>query len=326
MFSIIIFKEKFHNFIGLKKTHWQFQVDFLIMESQLNHNICIKVEKCDGMEDPFSNLSIPAAASMVKEEKCDFGDNVIYQSVPWEQNKEQNIVNFVKQNHTLFEYDENTIINTEIKIEEPVIEGNSHKVSSRQKQKQKQKKTTSIQKKKTEKVSNAPKPKPKPTAKRKNKTPVRPEIEYVQCVYCSKRLNSQFALIAHFHRRHSEELQFQCRICTLRFHTAKQKHKHESNCKIRRYECYVCGFSFVECCAKYFSILRVLKSHLKKNHPYKTSTHCFFCERKFKTIFKAREHERNCSRQNNVECYLCKVTFKYTWSLRRHMQQHTRMI
>ncbi|XP_031626622.1 telomere zinc finger-associated protein-like [Contarinia nasturtii] len=193
-------------------------------------DICIKEENYDGFEESFNDLSTPSVDAMVKEEKYDYADYVVYQSVPWEQNEEQNVV----KEHTLFEYEKDSIINTEIKIEESVLADNSQLAEVNVCLSQSQNKTK--QTKRSRKTAG--------TKTKSKKNQVNPKAKYIQCEYCCEKFITQLSLITHTHRCHSKVLKFKCRVCTMRFIDVEQTKNHESDCKIRRYECYLCGYSF----------------------------------------------------------------------------------
>ncbi|XP_055306878.1 zinc finger protein 814-like, partial [Sitodiplosis mosellana] len=59
------------------------------------------------------------------------------------------------------------------------------------------------------------------------------------CTFCSKRFTTKQNLRSHM-KAHVEEFLFNCPGCLQGFDGRKDKTEHETNCKIRRYECHLC--------------------------------------------------------------------------------------
>lgn len=118
------------------------------------------------------------------------------------------------------------------------------------------------------------------------------------CNMCSKRFCKKQDLQSHM-KTHVDEFPFVCSNCFQGFHEKIEKMEHENQCKVRRYECYLCkkystpfktdlqqhirihsGQKSFECdnCDKKFASVSNLKRHILTHEPKKPSVAVFKCE------------------------------------------------
>lgn len=109
-----------------------------------------------------------------------------------------------------------------------------------------------------------------------------------QCESCAKSFIKNSDLIGH-RRQHLNEIRFHCSNCFHGFHSATAKVKHEAECKLFRFECYICK---IYCPGK--SHLKIhMKIHMK-GHNIQGRDNFFDCEIcgvKFTTLASARNHK-----------------------------------
>lgn len=80
-----------------------------------------------------------------------------------------------------------------------------------------------------------------------------------RCKYCPKRFARKENLNRHM-KNHADGLPHHCSNCLRKFAKVKEMRIHEKNCKIRRYECYLCKYT------KSYLYPATLKAHIQKNH------------------------------------------------------------
>ncbi|XP_055310900.1 zinc finger protein 84-like [Sitodiplosis mosellana] len=164
------------------------------------------------------------------------------------------------------------------------------------------------------------------------------------CSVCQKRFTKKQHLQSHM-KRHVDEFLFSCSICLQGFHRSEEKVEHESGCKVRRYECYLCteystlhkthfkhhlrvhtGERPFECdqCLKKFNQSSILKRHLKSHaNPRPLKFKCSSCFKNFAQQKEKENHKANCKRRG----YRCDLCNSYTTDVKanfmRHMRVHT---
>lgn len=312
--------------------------------AERQQNVCIKQEiffEQSGINNQTSPFVINTKVEDC-EVKTEFDEDnqdqeVIDQYLPW---KHESIKNEPRDlEPTLIHYDTSQILKTEIEIEEEsVIQTQIQNGQNTKSQLPTNKRINSSRATK-ERCKNGT----RTTINSKSK-PKKASVHTYTCTFCLKKYCTDFGLIEHERRHHSDRLPFECRVCRKRFNEIGEMNGHESDCKRRRFECYLCRFSSLhsrldrflvhfrqhtgekpfncKCCAKKFSSKRMLNHHMKY-HPTEITSKCLFCQRNFPNGAEKKVHESQCSLKRQLECYLCKSTFTFRSSLRRHMPQHT---
>lgn len=147
------------------------------------------------------------------------------------------------------------------------------------------------------------------------------------CGFCLKRFASKRYLRNHM-KVHVEEFLFHCPDCLQGFDVENEKIEHETNCKIRRYECHLCKKSFrlnkasmmihmrvhsgnkpFGCgeCFKHFTNRSSLNTHMKL-HAGLRLFRCSNCHVGFSHEEERNAHEENCNRPV-FECDVCGKSF-----------------
>ncbi|XP_055321205.1 gastrula zinc finger protein XlCGF52.1-like [Sitodiplosis mosellana] len=162
------------------------------------------------------------------------------------------------------------------------------------------------------------------------------------CTLCPKRFEEKRNLLGHM-KAHVQEFLFHCLGCLQGFDGKEEKTEHESNCKIRRFECHLCKESFgsqkahlvihmrvhsgdkpFECeeCFKQFTLNSSLNKHMKL-HAGPRPFRCSKCHERFSDQDERVSHEEKCNRRV-YECYVCRKSFGLMKSnLIRHMRTHS---
>ncbi|XP_055321202.1 zinc finger protein 793-like, partial [Sitodiplosis mosellana] len=141
------------------------------------------------------------------------------------------------------------------------------------------------------------------------------------CTLCPKRFEEKRNLLGHM-KAHVQEFLFHCLGCLQGFDGKEEKTEHESNCKIRRFECHLCKESFgsqkahlvihmrvhsgdkpFECeeCFKQFTLNSSLNKHMKL-HAGPRPFRCSKCHERFSDQDERVSHEEKCNRRV-YECY-----------------------
>lgn len=239
------------------------------MESSLeNQLVHIKSEIITDLEEPAEvKFDSDGLAMEIKQEES--FPEVIYENIPWKCESENDDNSSVR---TLFKYDENMVLKSEIEIDEPILNYGRPFLPDRENKTQKRvSNTTKCLNKKTKSTSGKLKFEPK----------------------CDK----------------SNDKEFKCTLCERSFEEKIQMQKHRRNCKGRWYECYICRYSSLhwdwnrfmvhfrkhtgdkpfqcKCCAKRFSSKRMLNFHMKY-HPNEILSKCSFCQRRFTSTSEAK--------------------------------------
>lgn len=159
------------------------------------------------------------------------------------------------------------------------------------------------------------------------------------CASCTKRFRNRWHLQRHL-IIHINKDSVQCTVCLKICATKEEKLIHESMCKRRRYECFLCQaystpyitklkrhmlvhseerlFKCDECLMNFklkFSLDRHMKTHNRPSKPQ-----CSVCARNFWKQSEKEAHEMNCVRRR-YECYLCS---SYMINKKQHLQYHIR--
>lgn len=122
--------------------------------------------------------------------------------------------------------------------------------------------------------------------------------------------------------------------------------KHEENCRKRRYECHLCGFTVFglsyqsfwkhmaakhfgektyRCigCIETFSSGNMMARHITDKHPNLLGLVCPNCNRRYASRAERDRHFAQCLVRRH-ECYICRITSKSMQTLRSHMvAKHT---
>ncbi|XP_055308402.1 zinc finger protein OZF-like [Sitodiplosis mosellana] len=162
------------------------------------------------------------------------------------------------------------------------------------------------------------------------------------CTLCPKRFKEKRNLLGHM-KAHVQEFLFYCLGCLQGFDGKEEKTEHESNCKIRRYECHLCKKSFgshkirivnhirvhsgdkpFECeeCFKQFSEKGSLSKHMKL-HAGARPFRCSKCHEGFSDQDERDSHEEECNRRV-YKCYVCRKSIGLKkFHLIGHMRTHS---
>ncbi|XP_055307794.1 gastrula zinc finger protein XlCGF52.1-like [Sitodiplosis mosellana] len=162
------------------------------------------------------------------------------------------------------------------------------------------------------------------------------------CTLCPKRFKEKRSLLGHM-KIHVKEFLFHCSGCLQGFDGKEEKTEHETNCKVVRYECYLCKDSFgslktnmvnhmrvhsgdkpFECeeCSKKFVQKHNLNKHMKI-HAGPRPFRCSKCHERFSDQDERDSHEEECNRRV-YQCYVCRKSIGLIKSdLIRHMRTHS---
>lgn len=94
-----------------------------------------------------------------------------------------------------------------------------------------------------------------------------------QCELCETRFNQQYNLHTHM-KTHGEMFPFQCSICRLGFTQKNPWKLHESCCKAKQYECFLCN-------CKFYQRKNNLQMHMQRWHTGEKPFSCSECPQRY---------------------------------------------